>query len=153
MQMSRNALVIFINKRLEELGLEMAPASKKIGKNHAYLQQFIKRGVPLTLPEDVRENLAVLLRVSEDDLRYQQKSGAPPEMLPDSDKPVAHNRTVGGSSTNIREETRMIGSGGLSETVLQDLVRRLTRLEDKVFSIKQDDPAPAQSDPTSRRKA
>lgn len=55
--------------RLDELGLKMSEASLKIGKNHAYLQQFLKRGIPAQLPEDVRAALAELLKVPEDQLR------------------------------------------------------------------------------------
>lgn len=36
---------------------DLATVSRAIGKNHAYLQQFIKRRVPRLLPEDVREAL------------------------------------------------------------------------------------------------
>ena len=39
-------------------------ASERIGRNHAYLQQFFERGVPATLPEGVRERLASLLGVT-----------------------------------------------------------------------------------------
>jgi phage repressor protein C with HTH and peptisase S24 domain len=55
--------------RLEELGLNMAEASLKIGKNHAYLQQFLKRGIPVKLKEDDRLALAQLLGVPESELR------------------------------------------------------------------------------------
>lgn len=58
-----------ILERLDELDLKMSEASLKIGKNHAYLQQFLKRGIPAQLPEDVRFALAELLKVSEDQLR------------------------------------------------------------------------------------
>lgn len=55
--------------RLSELDLKMSEASLRIGKNHAYLQQFLKRGIPAQLPEEVRTALAELLRVPEDRLR------------------------------------------------------------------------------------
>lgn len=55
--------------RLSDLGLTMSEASLKIGKNHAYLQQFLKRGIPAQLPERTRVSLAELLNVSEDALR------------------------------------------------------------------------------------
>lgn len=55
--------------RLDELGLNMAEASIKIGKNHAYLQQFLKRGIPVKLKEDERLALAQLLGVPESELR------------------------------------------------------------------------------------
>lgn len=58
-----------ILEKLEELGLTMSEASLKIGKNHAYLQQFLKRGYPLELPEKSRIPLARLLGVPEDSLR------------------------------------------------------------------------------------
>lgn len=43
---------------INEEGTDLATVSKEIGKNHAYLQQYIKRGTPRRLPEDVREALA-----------------------------------------------------------------------------------------------
>lgn len=46
-------------------GIKLAQLSRKIGKNHAYLQQFIKRGVPTELPEDVRGRLAEELDIDE----------------------------------------------------------------------------------------
>lgn len=47
----------------------LSETSKKIGKNHAYLQQFVHRGVPAKLPEDVRAALAPEMGVSPEDLR------------------------------------------------------------------------------------
>lgn len=58
-----------ILERLEELGLTMSEASLKIGKNHAYLQQFLKRGSPIELGEKARLPLAELLSVPEEQLR------------------------------------------------------------------------------------
>ncbi len=49
--------------------LDLASLSKRLGKNHAYLQQYIKRGVPHILPEEVRPPLARLLGCRADDLR------------------------------------------------------------------------------------
>lgn len=58
-----------IRARLEELGLSMKEASEAIGKNHAYLQQFLERGVPGQLPEEPRERLAALLGIPQNALR------------------------------------------------------------------------------------
>lgn len=58
-----------ILERLEVLGLTMAEASLKIGRSHSYIQQYLKRGVPAKLPEEVRIALAELLKVNEFDLR------------------------------------------------------------------------------------
>lgn len=55
--------------RLAEIGETLKSASEKLGRNHAYLQQFVQRGTPARLPEDVRRDLAALLGVAEDALR------------------------------------------------------------------------------------
>jgi phage repressor protein C with HTH and peptisase S24 domain len=55
--------------RLAEIGETLKSASEKLGRNHAYLQQFVQRGTPARLPEDVRRDLATLLGVAEDALR------------------------------------------------------------------------------------
>lgn len=59
----------FIAKKLKERGLTMKEASQQLGRNHAYLQQFLERGVPAGLPESVRGPLAALLQVEESLLR------------------------------------------------------------------------------------
>lgn len=55
--------------KLKERGLSMKEVSTQIGRNHAYLQQFLERGVPANLPEGVRGQLAIMLGVTEDALR------------------------------------------------------------------------------------
>jgi phage repressor protein C with HTH and peptisase S24 domain len=59
----------FINLRLSELGLNKSQVSKQLGRSHAYLQQFIERGVPRQLSEEDRAALAHILDVPEDRLR------------------------------------------------------------------------------------
>src|SRR5580704_5199925 len=56
-------------RRLDEIGETLKSASVRLGKNHAYLQQFIHRGVPARLPEDTRHALARLIGVGEGLLR------------------------------------------------------------------------------------
>lgn len=46
----------------------LADLSKKVGKSHAYLHQYIHRGSPVELPERVRKRLAALLKVNESEL-------------------------------------------------------------------------------------
>lgn len=46
----------------------MATLSREAGKNHAYIQQFIERGVPRKLPEDVRVLLSARLGMPETEL-------------------------------------------------------------------------------------
>ncbi len=50
-------------------GANLAELSRALGRNHAYLQQFVRRGVPADLPEKVRLKLALLLGVDERTLR------------------------------------------------------------------------------------
>jgi len=57
-----------ILERAADTGTNLAELSRRIGRNHAYLQQFINRGVPLELPEKVRRLLAPALGVDENSL-------------------------------------------------------------------------------------
>jgi len=59
---------------------DLKKASLACGKNHAYLHQFINRGTPRKLPEDVRYALARHLGVDEVVLRPEQ--GAAPLPAP-----------------------------------------------------------------------
>jgi phage repressor protein C with HTH and peptisase S24 domain len=60
--------------RVAELGLSLSELSLKVGKNHAYFQQFIKRGVPHRLPEEVRGRAAEILGIEERLLKDQTSS-------------------------------------------------------------------------------
>src|SRR5215831_3028713 len=67
MDAARSAIV----SRVAELGLSLSELSLKVGKNHAYFQQFIKRGVPNRLPEEVRGQVAEILGLDERLLKGQ----------------------------------------------------------------------------------
>lgn len=58
-----------IREKLAARGLSMKEASEAMGRNHAYLQQYLERGVPVVLPEDAREALAPVLGVKPQELR------------------------------------------------------------------------------------
>ncbi len=77
--------------------LDLASLSRKLGKNHAYLQQYIKRGVPNILPEEVRPPLARLLGCRADDLR----------------PPVADLPTIGGDPTLLSQPNAFAETGTL----------------------------------------
>jgi hypothetical protein len=47
-----------IEDRFAQLGLTMSKVSVEIGRNHAFLQQFLRRGIPRELHERDREQLA-----------------------------------------------------------------------------------------------
>jgi len=63
-----------------EAGRNLAELSKAVGKNHAYLQQFLHRGSPRKLPEDVRRALAEVLGIPEAALRSDGQS-APADVI------------------------------------------------------------------------
>lgn len=56
----------------------LSALSKAVGKNHAYLQQFVKRGIPIRLPEVVRGRLSKIIGVPEDALRGQDVAAREP---------------------------------------------------------------------------
>lgn len=58
-----------VRQRIADLRLSLSEVSTQIGRNHAYLQQFLERGIPRTLPERIRPALASILQVNENDLR------------------------------------------------------------------------------------
>jgi SOS-response transcriptional repressor LexA len=66
MDAARKLLVDTLARRPD---LDLKNLSLTIGRNHAYLQQYLMRGSPRELPEAVRHGLAPLLGVSPDDLR------------------------------------------------------------------------------------
>jgi phage repressor protein C with HTH and peptisase S24 domain len=61
----RQKLVELIERRQESL----KSASLAVGKNHAYLHQYIHMGKPKRLPEEVRYKLARFLNINEKELR------------------------------------------------------------------------------------
>lgn len=61
--------------RAADKGTNLAELSRRIGKNHAYLQQFIKRGIPVELPEKVRRVLAPALEIPESSLIAGETNG------------------------------------------------------------------------------
>ncbi len=81
----------FVKQRLTELGLNMAEVSKQLGHNHAYLQQFIERGVPRQLSEDDRVQLAAILEVPEIQLRPNRSLA--PNVRPATAVPPPPSRT------------------------------------------------------------
>ena len=67
--------------------------SLAIGRNAAYMQQFLYRGTPKVLPEDVRETLARHLEVEGDTLRHRE---VPPRGEHLRDEPAERPSTEAG---------------------------------------------------------
>jgi phage repressor protein C with HTH and peptisase S24 domain len=87
---------------IERTGTDLKKASLAAGKNAAYVHQFIYRGTPKVLPEDVRESLAKHLGVDDRDLRHP---GAPTR------KPAAPDAQVRDEQVDPRKRQRRSAAG------------------------------------------
>ena len=63
-------------KLIADYETDMASISKWLGLNHAYLQQYIKRGTPRELPEEVREKLGERFNLAPENFRVQRPRAA-----------------------------------------------------------------------------
>ena len=88
MDVVRSAIV----SRVAELGLSLSELSLKLGKNHAYFQQFIKRGVPNRLPERLRGQVAEILGIDERILK--ESLSAPAEFIKGNAEQRGASRSV-----------------------------------------------------------
>ncbi len=66
-----------LQRLIEEKGGDYAGLSRLIGKNPAYIQQFIKRGTPRRLAEEDRRTIALFFGVSEEVLGYSVDGNGP----------------------------------------------------------------------------
>ncbi len=71
-----DAIRQLVENRMREKGLKPGPVSRQIGRNHAYLHQYLKRGIPRELAERDRERLAPLFDLDPDELRSEAPAGA-----------------------------------------------------------------------------
>ena len=71
-----------VMKLIQQRRTDLKKASLAIGRNAAYLQQYLYRGIPKTLPEDAREALAAFLGVPEESLRPAKTESAVETALP-----------------------------------------------------------------------
>lgn len=63
--MNQDEIRKFIEKKIFENKLNYRRISMDLGKGAAYMQRYLKGGVPARLPEDLRKKLAVMLKVDE----------------------------------------------------------------------------------------
>jgi repressor LexA len=87
---------------IAERGVGYAALSRMIGRNEAYLQQFIKRGTPRSLAERDRRLLAAFLRVDEEVL------GGPPRAAPPAIRRLDLAASAGPGG--LAEDDRLAGS-------------------------------------------
>ena len=118
MDAARKLLVDTLARRPD---LDLKNLSLTIGRNHAYLQQYLMRGSPRELPEAARHGLAPLLGVSPDDLR----STAPPRPAGSRAICVAPDRCAPPIAPTCRSMPRPKAAAGIiitSEPI--DFIRR-----------------------------
>jgi hypothetical protein len=161
MHQSRDSLVKFIDATIKNRGMTLRSASKAIGRNDAYLQQFVgKKRSPEVLPEDARHALAAVLRVDERELRLaSQKVDRSSNVLQDKDVSEEFNLPAVYENAQSRREAVHMGDTVGNEALIKDLMSqvrdiatRMTRIEGAVFGT---DPGvvPNKLGPPSRRKA
>ncbi len=103
-----------IRDKLAAKRLSLKEASEAMGRNHAYLQQYLERGVPAILPEDAREALAPLLGVTANELR--ERPAGKSEANDNAPRParrvvIARSPSHGGSArTRGGERLPVLGS-------------------------------------------
>ena len=88
-----------IQDRVQEVGLNLAALSRAVGKNTAYVHQFIYNGTPRRLDGDTRKTLASLLELDEDLLRepmpgYPGNAPRPAQPAASPDQPKTHTDRV-----------------------------------------------------------
>ncbi len=127
---------------IEEKGDDYAGLSRLIGRNPAYIQQFIKRGIPKKLDEKDRKLLAEYFDVSEEVL------GGPPSAPAGGKSLVRVPRLDIGASAGpgaLAGEERPISHMGFDEKWLRQLSRGpATQLS--MISVRGDSMAPTLAD-------
>lgn len=88
-----------VASKIKDGRLDMTNMSLKLEKNRTYIQQYITKGSPLWLPEDVRAGVAAMIGVPESDLRRSReivKKGA------EAEKPAFQHREQQGTGDRIK---------------------------------------------------
>ncbi len=93
--MDLDPIRLLVLKLIEKKGADLKNASLAIGKNAAYLHQFVYRGTPKVLPEDAREALAKFLGVHEDQLRHREVPQRKPRSRDEPESEVRPHRPYG----------------------------------------------------------
>ncbi len=116
-----------ILKEAENQGLTLAFLSKKMGRNHAYLQQFIHRNIPVKLPEDDRAKLSALLKLDEGKLGARRRHVVPAgeEFGPDIEDTAepttrTERRELGPGEIPERDIVGGLGAGGVAMEIVVD---------------------------------
>ena len=158
-----------LERLIRERHDDYANLSRLLGRNPAYVQQFVKRGVPRRLTEADRRRLSDYFGISDTDLggpppaetskgrglrpipRYAVGASAGPGALPDDERAVAHIgfdpawlRRLGASAPDELSITRVEGDSMLptlasGDDILIDGSDAADRLRDGIYVLRRDD--------------
>lgn len=97
-----------VMKLIQSSGTDLKNASLAIGRNAAYLHQYLYRGTPRVLPEDAREALAAHLGVDDDSLRAPGSiEPRVVEVAPDDSAPATPRRRARPSLDGFAEVSEL----------------------------------------------
>lgn len=154
-----------LSRLIEERREDYTNLSRVIGRNPAYIQQFVRRGVPKRLSEEDRRRLAAYLRVDESVLgapapsaadgvrvpRFAVGASAGPGALPGDERASGHllfdPRTLRELTGGRGEGLHVIRVTGDSmaptladgDDILVDTSDGVERLRDGVYVLRRDD--------------
>lgn len=119
----------FLERLIDERREDYAGLSRLIGRNPAYIQQFIKRGTPRKLAEDDRRTLARYFKVDENLLGGGR---APTPVAADQLIPISRYAVFASAGPGaITDQERPVAQLGFSK----DWLERLTRSKADDLSI------------------
>ena len=157
-----------LERLIVETREDYAGLSKMLGRNAAYVQQFIKRGVPRKLAEEDRRKLARYFGVDEALLggpaswsgaseglvaipRLNVRASAGPGALADEERTVAHlgfgksflRHICPGAPTDLSvirvEGDSMVPTVGEGDDILVDRSQAASSLHDGIYVLRRDD--------------
>jgi hypothetical protein len=94
---------LVLERLCAERGEDFAGLSRMLGRNPAYIQQFVRRGVPKRLKEEERRKIARYFSVSETLL------GGPPAIETAPEGASSPSSSCSGSSSGYRSRIRSRG--------------------------------------------
>lgn len=116
-----------IEKRREERNIDYAELSSALGRNHAYMQQFIKRGIPRELRERDLRIIAEKLDLMEE--LVGETANHPAAMQEDMIDEIDVTSGLGGGGLTIRENT--VQNGIVFD---REVVRDVWRVPDSILN-------------------
>lgn len=103
-----DAIRKLIERQVADRGLDLKRVSEMLGKNPAYLQQYLRRNIPRELGERERSRLAEILGLDENQLGAPKRKDAPPPenyvTVPEYDVRVSAGHGALATAENTRAE-------------------------------------------------